>query len=82
MAVPKSKETRVGWLVTNVMERPPLHLFDAAHHFILVAKHNVAGMLHYISNEPTYPCFLFGTATPTSLNNVVYIFRIMATTIL
>ena len=24
----KSAETRVGWLVTNVTERPLLHLFD------------------------------------------------------
>ena len=26
MAMPKSKETRVGWLPTYVMERPLLHL--------------------------------------------------------
>ena len=29
MVVPKSKGTRIGWLVVNVMEQPLLHLFDA-----------------------------------------------------
>ena len=40
MAVPKRKETRVGWLAANVMD-------------ILAAKNNIERMLHYVSNQPT-----------------------------
>ena len=70
MTVPKSKGTRVGWLVTNAMEHPLLHLFDAGPSFHLVAKNNVrcsrgCSITLVATNLP----YFFGTVILTSLNN-------------
>ena len=77
MAVRKTKETRIGWLVTNVIEHPCYIVLYAGPSFHFGSQDNVAGMLHYISNQPIYSRFLlFRTAISTSLNNfyiLVYI---------
>ena len=53
MAVPKSKGTRVGWLVTTVMEHPLLHQFYAGPPFHFGSQNNVAGILILQDNEHT-----------------------------
>ena len=51
----KSKGTRVDWLVANVIEHPCYTIVYAGPSFHFGSQNNVAGMLHYIGNQPTYP---------------------------
>ena len=55
MAVPKSNKTRVGRLVTDLIE-----YIVFGYQYTIMSQHQkgVAGMLHYISNQQTYPSFL------------------------
>ena len=59
MAMPISKETRVGSMATNAMVLPLLHHFDADPplHFGSKTMYTVAGILYCISSLPNYPCF-------------------------
>ena len=62
MALPKRE-----LVATNVMEHPLLHHFNAVPSFHSSSQNSVAGMLHYISHQPT---LLSDIAIPTFLNNV------------